>query len=528
MRRASVLVMAMNLTVLAPQATRAQAAAPAGKITSVVVYSDRAQVTRTLWAPCRPGRVEFSGLPSTLDTRSLRVSAGEEAKVLGVTWAERATPYKEQVKDLLRKIKTVDREVVQVKHRMAAADAAQEKLGGFKGQLWRVWGRQAAGAKPPVKTWNAALDLLRGEALAAARQHEALGVRMRAAEQRMARLKAQIRALEKARRRTTLTVSVLLRCRGSVPVGLSYLVPGATWRVAYEARAEAASKKVTLVAQALVRQGTGEDWRGVELWVSTVNLQRSNLPPRIRPLTVRSSESVNEMKVLERRTTTRQRLDMAKNVQLAGTVRRPPGPAVKIRALASASVPADGREVAVTLARATPASRFTLEAVPKLLPLVYHRMTVANPFPFTMLPGQVSIFRDGTFIGRARLAQVAPGEPLALSLGAHNQVRVRRYVKTEKLERGSAFKSRRLVHRYRIQVDNWTRRPRKVVIRENLPVSRVKEIKVHLGADTTTPTSRDANAGLLTWELTIPPRSKKVIDLAYSVSVPKSYHIAGY
>ena len=516
------------LVVLCLVAGPAAARPPSGKISSVVVYADRAQVTRARAADCRRGKVEFTGLPSTLDTRSLRATAKGQGRVLGLTWREQATPHEAQVSALLKKIKAVEQQMVRVKHQAAMASATREKLQSFKGHLWRAWGRQAAGATPPVKTWNAALDLLRAEALTTARSHQAQGARLLELEQQMARLKGESGALEQSRRRTTLTVSALLSCRGVLPVSLSYLVPGATWRVAYQARATLAGGKVTLVAQAVVQQGTGEDWQGVELAVSTVNLQRSNLPPRIKALVVRASEPVKETKVLERRTTSRRHLALASGVKLAATTGRPSGPTLRLRASASASIPGDGRQVLVPLARARPTSRLALEAVPKLLPLVYHRLTVDNPFPFTMLEGPVSIYRDNTFIGHARVKQTAPGEPLILSLGVHNQLQVRRYVKTEKLLPGSAFRSRRLVHRYGIQVDNWTRLPRTVTIRENMPVTRIKEIKVQLGKETTQPTTRDTTAGLLTWKLTIPPRSKKVITLAYTVSVPKSYHIAGY
>lgn len=516
------------LLFLCLQTGPAAARAPSGKISSVVVHADRAQVTRAHAANCRSGKVEFAGLPSTLVMRSLRATAGGQGRVLGLTWRERATPYKVRVGALLQKIKVIEQQMVRVKHQAAMAAATVEKLQSFKGQLRRAWGHQAAGAAPPVKTWNAALDLLRAEALTAARKREAQRARMLELEQQMIRLKKEIGELEQSRRRTTLTVSVLVSCRGSVPVSLSYLVPGASWRVAYQIRASLAGKKVTLVAQAVVRQGTGEDWRGVDLAVSTVNLQRSNLPPRITGLEVRASEPVREQKVLERRVTSRRHLAVVSDVKLAATAARPAGPAVRLRAVASASVPGDGREVLVTLARASPTSRVALTAVPKLLPYVYHQLTAANPFPFTMLAGPVSIFRGDTFIGRARVQQTAPGEPVTLNLGLHNQVQVRRHVKTEKLAPATAFRSRRLVHRYRIQVDNWTRQPQTVTIQENMPVTRIKEIKVRLGKGTTRPTSTDTTAGLLTWVLTIPPRSKKFITLAYTVSVPKSYHIAGY
>ena len=54
----------------------ALAAAPQSRVAEVVVYPDRAQVTRALELPCAPGAVAvFEGLPPTADQGSFRARA---------------------------------------------------------------------------------------------------------------------------------------------------------------------------------------------------------------------------------------------------------------------------------------------------------------------------------------------------------------------------------------------------------------------------------------------------------------------
>ena len=60
--------------------------ARANKVDTVVVYADRAEVTRVADAACPKGEVDvaFEGLPRGLDDRTLRADADGKAKALGV------------------------------------------------------------------------------------------------------------------------------------------------------------------------------------------------------------------------------------------------------------------------------------------------------------------------------------------------------------------------------------------------------------------------------------------------------------
>ena len=84
------------------------------------------------------------------------------------------------------------------------------------------------------------------------------------------------------------------------------------------------------------------------------------------------------------------------------------------------------------------------------------------------------------------------------------------------------------MHRYVIQVGNWTRKPQRVDVLENIPVSQNNDIKVKLARDATRPTRHDRDDGMLTWRLKLRPRSKKRIVLHYTVELPKDYVVRGY
>jgi uncharacterized protein (TIGR02231 family) len=529
-----------------PQPLAAQA--PAAPITAVVVYADRAQVTRTQSVECASGEARFPGLPSTIDPKSIWATLTNDAagSVQGVTVKEEATGPRPRAETLQQQIRKIDEENVARQGELEAASALESKLASMRSHLSTVWGRQATGAKPPVASWDAALDLLRKETLAAAERRRKAQVRQRELARERAKLYADLQTIEADRRRTTFTAIAFVRCKGRQPVQLSYVVPGATWRVAYQVRAEPGQSTASLRVLAIVEQGTGEDWTSTSLAVSTANLQRPNTPPDLATMRVSTQKPYDTRKILTRRFERRTHLEAGdgdgkpadKSKQEAkkdsggaagGEDGAEPGLAMQLAAAGKVTVPSDGRSVAVTLAEKSTRASYGLETVPKLYPFVYNRVAIRNPFSFPLLPGPVELFRGRSFLGNAALKLRAPGEPFTLSLGVNDQVQVNRWVKREQLEGAGTFGStKKLHHHYTIQVGNWTTQPQTVRVLENLPVSQVHDIVVSLGDSATTPSAWNKVDGIMSFDLKVPARGKKVITVAYTVSLPKDYIVTGY
>ncbi len=506
--------------------------ARAASMDSVVVYRDRAQVTRSLAADCAAGEVHFSGLPSTLDPKTLWGSlSGGAGTVVGLTHTEEVSGPRPEAKKLQQQIRALDVQLVALVRQRSAAAAIARKLQSFRTHLTRVWGHQSTVARAPTRGWDQALDLLRQRAMVAnKRQREAL-VKERGLRRQRQELSNKLTLIQRKSRRTTYRVTAMLKCAGRRTVHLSYVVPGATWRVSYQFRADPRRRKVTLVAQAVVQQGTGEDWRNVKLSVSTANLQRKNIPPRVQRMNISTQKPTDTRKILTRRFEHRRKLTTGKVTAAAqrGPRTQPQGLAMSLRAARKVTVPSDGRRVVVELTRRTVAGDYTLETVPKLYPYVYSKAAIKNPFAFTMLPGPVEIYNGNAFVGRAQLKQRATGEPFAFSLGVNNKMQVRRYVKVEKMEKPGALGSeKKLRHRYVLQLGNWTRRTQTLRVLENVPVSQNKVIKVSLSRDSTKPSAWNKTDGQLTWVLKISPRSKKNVVLDYTIKVPKDYVVHGY
>ena len=151
---------------------------------------------------------------------------------------------------------------------------------------------------------------------------------------------------------------------------------------------------------------------------------------------------------------------------------------------------------------------------------VSHRHSRRQTSP--LLPGQVSLFRDGTFVGTGRLPLLSPAEEHQLGFGVDDLVKVRHALLEEKRgETGLISSSKTDSRSYRLTVKSMHERAIALVVLDQVPVSENQEIKVDLTAKTQ-PTKQnvDEKRGILSWETKLEPDQEQVIEFGYRVSWP--------
>jgi uncharacterized protein (TIGR02231 family) len=151
---------------------------------------------------------------------------------------------------------------------------------------------------------------------------------------------------------------------------------------------------------------------------------------------------------------------------------------------------------------------------------LYAKIAVAPGTP--LLPGQVSLFRDATFVGNGRFPLLAPGEEHELGFGVDDSVRVRYSIAEEKRgETGIITTSKTDSRSYRIMAKNLHQRPIPLTVLDQIPVSQNSDIKVELTGKTA-PSRRDVDdkRGVLAWDATLAPAEERVIEFGYRATWP--------
>jgi uncharacterized protein (TIGR02231 family) len=508
--------------------------APA-KVSSVVVYPDRAQVTRVETVPCS-GRAlaVFESVPPAADPASFRARS-ENATVESLVAEERSREahFGPELEALRKKREVLERELSEGVDARARAEALRKLGEGLAEVAVQRVTRELAEPKPDTRAWATAFEAALDTRLRASADMATRAARLREVQRELDALRERESYLEASAERMERRVEVRLACssEGRAQVELQYVVGGAGWTPAYEARADEAGGRVELSTFATVRQSTGEDWAGVRLMLSTARPRANATPPELRPLTLSALERPPERKVLVRRDERREHAQVGEQAaaETLGPLRAASqGISVQLQVPELARVPGDGTAMRLHVARTRLKSSFAWHTIPKLHPLVFRVANLVNGAPFPLLPGPVDLYRDSGFIGRQPLEQVPQGGAFQLTFGLEDSLRVERVVVEEVARDEGLFGGRRRFrYAYRFKLSNFRDRPEVVELAEHIPVSELDDVKVELGEKTTGGHALDKEDGIISWKLKLAPAEQRDVELSFHVDVPSSYDMGG-
>lgn len=516
------------------------------RIDAVTVYPDAALVTRMMEVdlPAGASTITLRGLPIALDPASLRVK-GEGGAAIGIGAVEARLAPADTKSDtaIETKLKNLraDREGWQV-----SIDALTVKADMIRRFAQSSPEKLSAEAKPlDIGQWNSAFDTV-GAALAK------VGDDLRAARVRARDIDEEIKALESARPRQqgkppTRDIAIALDAAAATKAKLSiaYRVSGASWRPAYDAKLDTggASRKpsLELVRRAQITQRTGEDWSDVTLAVSTTRALRGAQAPDVQPERIAFWEPPVPMAAGMARREAQPMMksadsSRANEVAAAPAPAPPPVQATEQQSVLQAdawqanfvvpgrlSVPADGatKNFALGAKRYEPA--LIVKTSPALDPAAYLEAHLDNAEEAPLLPGPVSVQRDGAFVGQARLGMVAPGEGFDLGFGADDRVTVSRAPVKRKENEPTWYNQTKIDQRdYKTVVKNLHDFPIRAVVVDRIPFSENSAIIVEQLSQTTPPTEKQVGdkRGVMAWAYDLKPGEQKEIRLAWRMKWP--------
>ncbi len=515
--------------------------AAGGKVDRVVVYADRAEVTRSMALVCKAGKADavFERLPTTVDVRTLRAEASGKAKAIGTS--SRVVSLEENRDERVAKLRTdlrkLESRIRKLQDERSAIDTRMQALGYYSSYFEQLVTEQARSAKPDVSLWTKVLDTFRKQRLDAAARQRKLKVALRKLNRERELVQRNIQTLSPSSVAEGLRVLVSVDCKGELHprVSLSYVVPGATWHPEYDLRfvpigaSRVGRGKAELTVGAVVQQSTGEDWSDVRLLLSTAKPKLGSEAPYPARITVDGNKA-SDQKVLVQATEKRDKLQGPAGITRGGPQSaslEDRGQSFVLKMPRNVTVHSDGRPYWMPVDVISTRAEAKLVTIPKLSRFVYQVVQLKNPAPYPLLAGRVHSYRGGSFMGDAYLEYKAAGEPMEVSLGMDELLKVERKPLEDSDNKPGAFSStRKLKQAWWIQVTNTARRMERVEVRENIPVSKIADVKVELDKDKTTKGyDLDSHRGFITWSLDIARGGKKSVQLSYTIKLPDDWKI---
>jgi len=537
------------------------------RIEAVTVYPDRALITRRGQATLTSGAQEVvvAGLPLDLEVESLRASGRGETsvRIIGVEARERplTQPNNQTARDVQRELEAAQ----DAGNALGQSDhALQNRLDTLQ-KLARGGAKRFADSlskgQSSLEQLTSLLDYIASQTETINRERASLELRKRDNAALQLALAERMKQLRQGARAKDRVVAVLVESNGEGvwELELSYIVRGARWTPLYDARVSTRPEKerFELSLNALVSHQSGDDWNDVALTLSTARPGLGTLPPKLEPVWVDVPRppappmSYSRAKRLsldaEREETgaafmadAGEMLDVLRPVGTLDVSAPAPIEAQHVEAAIESegatvefalpyklSVPGDGQSHRVSIATREFPAKFDFLAIPRRVELAYLRATATNNSDsgLSLLEGAVSIFRDGVFVGRATLANTAPGGEFKLFLGPDEQVRARRELTARETDKNFLGSQKRVHFAYAIEVQNLKARRVHLIVQDQIPVSRSENIKVKLRASS--PEAVLDELGVLAWELDLAPNEKRALRFDFWVEAPRATTILG-
>ncbi len=500
-------------------------------VTAVTCLEDRAHIERTAELDLRAGvqRLRLGPISALAVDRTLHAELmGEHsATVLDVrivrTWTPRGPLPADDDSALRTRIRVLEEEQITLGHTRDRLRTRLDLLGRLATDLLRDIAEGTGHGETDEARWTRELDRVDAE-------RDTYGEQLRAAEARLTEVTGELvqaqQAIHLAEERPAelighVELTVRTEVAERVRLRLTHLTSCALWRPAYRAVLDGDS--VTLETDAMVWQRTGEDWSDVRLTLSTARSALTTDPPRL----TEDRLTLKDRSAAERRTVDvelrEEEIAELGPVPVLGLPGVDDGGRTRVlHSPAAVSVPSDGRAHRVPLTAVTAVASSEYSSSPELSPLVTQVVRFDNTSGHALLAGPVDLVRGSGFTGRGTLSFTAPGAPVELAYGSHDDYRVIRHAEES---RDTATLTQRTVitHTVRVHVSRFSapgeRGEQTVTLRERIPVSEVSAVEVRLRKEACAPEPDEVDAdGIARWDLRLAPGGHATVTLVYEIS----------
>lgn len=499
------------------------------EIRDITVFLARAQVNRVVKTRLEAGRVNLviTGLAAQLDPNSIQVAGKGNFLILGTTHRQNflqeigMTKSLRNLNDSLDFVKrqlTIEASQLDILNKEEAMLIANQRIGGTNSNL-------------TVAELKAMADFFRSrmsEIVVARLKQDAA---IRKLNVRLARIQSQVDSQNELfkRQASEIVVSVSADNATAAELEVSYVVSRAGWQPVYDLRGTNTKSPLQLNYKANVFQSTGEEWKNVKLTLSTANPNLGGLKPEL------VAQVIDFLQV----NTYERNYKRAAKSSPAAMDRGPEAEAVELDAATVAdfvstveasvttafmiqlpyTVTSSNKPTLVDIGRHELPALYQYVVTPKLDPDAFLVARATGWEDFNLLPGEASVFFEGTFVGKTFIDPRSIMDTLSLSLGRDKRVVVKREKVRDFTQRKVIGTNIKEARAFEISVRNTRNEAITVVVEDQVPLSRNTQIEVTVldvgGAQW------NKDTGKLTWTWTLQPSETRKASFRFEVKYPK-------
>ena len=349
-------------------------------------------------------------------------------------------------------------------------------------------------------------------------------------------------------------------------VSLTYFVNAAGWTASYDLRASKESQSVEIKHRATVYQNTGIDWKDVLLTLSTGDPSQTNVKPILAPqyltyfVPVMQVDNLRykQQEALAKPSAYGKKMPQApqngyqntnlNNVVVTGSaapradmnadaddesakeVAEKDGVAdftqvtqnmmrVEYEIKLKYAIESDNKPHNVVIQNKTMPSVYSYSVVPKLDPDAFLMARVTDWEDMNLIPGTARVYFDNSYIGESYINPRNTNDTLLLNLGRDKSIVVTRTKVKDKCKDKTFSDNHLLTRTYDIVVRNNKNIPIRLVVEDQMPVTKEQDIKIEYLEDSNA--RFNTETGKLVWDFNLKPKDNKKLTFSFEIKSPK-------
>jgi uncharacterized protein (TIGR02231 family) len=352
-----------------------------------------------------------------------------------------------------------------------------------------------------------------------------------------------------ARTRYHILVTTYADVATSGRIEVNYLVPNAGWIPAYDLRANNTTDPMTITYKAHVYQNSGENWKNVNLTLSTYNqncfstkpttgiwrLDYTANKPRIgggiqaqdQKFASQNFSSQVEMEAYKedmQRTNPgyqfQQQFVSIKNMaEISQNFSN-----VEFKVKLPYSIKADGSQKLMVVTNEKVDANFYHYMLPRANKNAFLLAKIGDWENLSLLPGKANIYFNHTIVGSTHIDPSIMSDTMELTMGRDQGVVATRKKIDEVHDKANFGKHIVKTYTFEIEVKNTSRSEIFLELQDQIPVTKNEEIIIEL-VDAAGG-GLNEHTGKLTWDLHLKPGEKSIIQFSYSVEHDKEKPIS--
>jgi uncharacterized protein (TIGR02231 family) len=316
---------------------------------------------------------------------------------------------------------------------------------------------------------------------------------------------------------------------------LTYTVYEAGWMPLYDIRAKDIQNPVQLAYNARVFQNTGEPWEKTILRLSTADPRQHGQKPELFPWYIDF-----EQPVVMQREYKRDISEVAENAEIM-EMHVMAAPAVQSGTAANYTqvdanqtnlefaisipydIPADNKYYTINIQDFSLPAIYEYYCAPRLDRDAFLLARITGWETYNLLPGEINLFFEGTYVGKSYLDVRNTEDTLDLSLGRDKGIVITRVKLQDLTSERIIGSNKRESHTWEISVRNNKRQAVDLKIEDQLPISMNKDIEIestdisggHINNET----------GIITWKPRIEPGTEKKLRVSFDAKYPRDKRV---